>query len=97
MITNRKPLEAGAAEGLGLQGANQQQSHSTPLSPTSQASCGNSAEAQRQRLLAAIHQRGSISTLEARRPDLDIMAPAARIMELRKKGEPILTVRVPEV
>jgi len=55
---------------------------------------GNSAEAQRQRLMSAIQERGSISTIEARKPDLDIMHPAARIMELRKAGVPIQTIMV---
>lgn len=44
----------------------------------------NSSEAQRRRLLTAL-QRGSITTLEARR-ELDILHPAGRVMELRRQG-----------
>lgn len=44
----------------------------------------NSCAAQRQRLLEWLRLHGSINTLTARR-DLDILAPAARIIELRKK------------
>jgi hypothetical protein len=54
-----------------------------------------SSEAQRKRLLEALQNR-SLTTLEARR-ELDVMHPAARIMELRKKGHDIQTVRVPDL
>lgn len=49
----------------------------------------NSAADQRQRLLQALRQR-SLSTIEARR-ELDIMHPAARVQELKKRGENIAT------
>ncbi len=45
----------------------------------------NSAEAQRQRLSNHLHTHGSITTCEARRK-LDILCPAARVMELRRSG-----------
>ena len=50
----------------------------------------NSTEAQRQRLLAALRRR-PVTTIEARR-DLDIMAPAPRIFELRQRGFQIVTI-----
>lgn len=55
----------------------------------------NSSEAQRQRILETLHNR-SLTTLEARR-ELDVLHPAARIMELRKQGYDIQTVRVPDL
>jgi len=101
MTTNKKPLEAGeAGELLGTQGVSESQQQlniNFALPQASWPTTGNSAAAQRQRLMTAIGERGSLSTPEARRPDLDIMHPAARIMELRKQGVPIQTVRVPEV
>jgi len=98
MTAKRKtalPVQAGT---LGNTVSKNQANHTTPpLTPqASWHTCGNSAADQRERLLAAIHERGSISTFESRR-DLDIMHPSARIMELKKRGEPIQTVRVPEV
>lgn len=45
----------------------------------------NSAEAQRQRLYLYLLKNGSITTCEARR-ELDILCPAARVMELRRRG-----------
>lgn len=51
----------------------------------------NSAESQRVRLAIALREHGSITTIEARR-DLDIMMPAARILELREQGCKIDTV-----
>ena len=50
-----------------------------------------SVEAQRQRLLDALTERGSITTQQARN-ELEVMHPAGRIMELRKKGLEIVTV-----
>jgi len=47
------------------------------------------AQAQRARLYAQL-LLGSVSTIEARR-DLNIMAPAARVKELREAGVPVLT------
>lgn len=49
---------------------------------------GNSAEAQRQRLLAYVQEHGSVDTLTARR-ELDILMPAARVFELRAIGYPL--------
>lgn len=75
------------------------QDQSTLISPSPQASwppCENSAEAQRQRLIDHIRRHGSITTIEARR-DLDILHPGGRVMELRKAGEPIETIRVNSV
>lgn len=48
-----------------------------------------SAAAQRARLLAALKQR-RLTTLEARR-QIDVLHPAARVMELRREGFPIET------
>ncbi|CAK0776008.1 hypothetical protein CCP3SC15_530009 [Gammaproteobacteria bacterium] len=56
------------------------------ISPTTH---GNSASAQRLRLLARL-RRGPITTLEARH-ELDVMHPSARIQELREDGYPIIT------
>lgn len=50
---------------------------------------------QRQAILAWLLERGSISTSEARR-DLDIMSPAARVLELkRQQGLAIISRRDP--
>ena len=49
-----------------------------------------STEAQRARLLDRLRV-GPVSTLEARR-SLEILAPAPRILELRRAGYPIATV-----
>lgn len=56
---------------------------------------GNSASAQRSRLLAALI-RGPVSTLKARR-EYDILHPAARVQELRDRGHLIDTVRIDDV
>lgn len=53
---------------------------------------GNTAEAQRARLLDWLRRR-PITTIEARRA-LDILMPAARVFELRERGFEILTHRV---
>lgn len=52
-------------------------------------SAGNSAAAQRARILAALRV-SPISTLDAR-TSLDVLHPAARVMELRGEGYPIAT------
>ncbi|WP_416047932.1 helix-turn-helix domain-containing protein [Cupriavidus basilensis] len=52
---------------------------------------GNSATAQRTRILAALRAHGSLTTLEARRR-LDCLHPAARVMELRNLGYLISTI-----
>lgn len=49
-----------------------------------------SSESQRMRLLAALRNR-SLTTLDARR-ELDVLHPAMRILELRRKGHDIRTV-----
>lgn len=93
MAINRKeasPVQAGT---LGETSSKNQANHNL-FQPTDQSILGNSAADQRHRLHAAIQERGSISTIEARKPDLDIMHPAARIMELRKAGVSIETIRV---
>ncbi|WP_024304115.1 helix-turn-helix domain-containing protein [Pseudogulbenkiania sp. MAI-1] len=48
-----------------------------------------SAEAQRQRLLVALRQ-GPVTTLQARRLH-DVLHPAARVQELRERGNRIIT------
>lgn len=52
----------------------------------------NSTAAQRQRLLKAL-RRYPVSTITAR-SELDILCPAARVLELRRAGYRIRTVRV---
>ncbi len=49
----------------------------------------NSAREQRRRLLEAL-RLGPVSTLWARR-ELDILAPASRVLELRHEGHHIIT------
>ena len=60
----------------------------------SRALHANSAAAQRARLLLALHC-GPLTTLQAR-SGLDVMHPGGRIMELRRQGHQIATVRVLE-
>jgi len=50
----------------------------------------NSAHAQRQRLLA--HLKASPIDTVAARHELDILCPAARVLELRRRGHEIETV-----
>lgn len=52
---------------------------------------GNNAAAQRGRVLEYPRHHGSLSTLDARHL-IDVMHPAARIMELRRAGHSITTV-----
>jgi len=54
---------------------------------------GNSARRQRQRLLAAMLEFGSVTTVDATR-FLDIIDPRARIFELRRQGYRISTMPV---
>ncbi|OXJ00817.1 MULTISPECIES: helix-turn-helix domain-containing protein [Burkholderia] len=54
-------------------------------------SSGNDAAAQRNRVLDYLRHHGSISTLDARHV-IDVMHPAARVMELRRFGHEIATV-----
>jgi len=49
------------------------------------------AAAQRVRILAFLRRHGSLSTLDARHL-IDVMHPAARVMELRRYGHEIATV-----
>lgn len=51
----------------------------------------SSAHDQRQRLLEWLKAHGKIDTVTARR-ELDILCPAARVLELRKRGHRIDTV-----
>jgi hypothetical protein len=62
------------------------------LHPKSKA--GNDAAAQRLRAIDLL-RTGPKSTLQLRR-DGDILAPAARVLELRRRGFDILTERVQE-
>ncbi len=54
----------------------------------------NSAAAQRQRLLQAL-RLGPVTTLQAR-AELDVLHPGGRVMELRRQGYRIATIRVRE-
>lgn len=65
-------------------GGNQTASQNKQANPI-----GNSANAQRQRLVAALKHR-PMSTIEIRR-ELDILGVAPRVFELRSKGFEILT------
>ena len=51
---------------------------------------GTSAWSQRQRILTVLQASYSLSTIEIRR-DLDVLAPAVRILELRRLGYRITT------
>ncbi|WP_081723352.1 helix-turn-helix domain-containing protein [Paraburkholderia mimosarum] len=51
----------------------------------------NDAAAQRSRVLDFLRRYGSLSTLDARHL-IDVMHPAARVMELRRVGHEIATV-----
>lgn len=51
----------------------------------------NDAAAQRSRVLDFLRRYGSLSTLDARHL-IDVMHPAARVMELRRFGHEIATV-----
>ena len=57
-----------------------------------ESSASNDAAAQRPRVLDML-RTGPKSTLQLRR-DGDILAPAARILELKRRGSDILTQRV---
>lgn len=56
---------------------------------------GNDAAAQRNRILAYLREHHSLSTFDARY-QIDVMHPAARVMELRKQGFEIHTSWVRE-
>jgi hypothetical protein len=53
-------------------------------------SIGNDTTAQRNRLLHFLQLHGSLSTIDARHL-IDVMHPAARVMELRRQGHDIMT------
>ena len=53
---------------------------------------GNTVVAQRKRILAYLHTH-PLDTLTARK-ELDVMHPAARVMELRKQGIGIITTKI---
>ncbi|CAE6862111.1 hypothetical protein R69658_07669 [Paraburkholderia aspalathi] len=57
----------------------------------SQSKYSNDADSQRSRLLEFLRKRGSLSTIDARHL-IDVMHPAARVMELRRAGYSIVTV-----
>jgi len=63
-------------------------SNGTPSKPHSDS---NSTEAQRKRLINRLQTDGQIDTITARR-ELDILCPAARVLELRKREFQIETV-----
>lgn len=65
-------------------------SPSKEVTSPSQANHTTKIPAQRQRLLAALIEYGSITTYEARE-QLNVVMPAARIMELKKQGHVIYT------
>lgn len=58
--------------------------------PGNQHNHSNTAAVQRQRLLKAL-RRSPVSTITAR-SELDILSPAARVLELRRLGHRIRTV-----
>lgn len=55
-----------------------------------QSAKGSAACTQRQRILSVLQAGYSLTTIEARR-DLDVLAPAVRVLELRRLGHPIAT------
>jgi hypothetical protein len=66
------------------------------VTSTKGSSHPNSIDAQRKRIRNYLEEHGSASTIELRH-DLDVLAPAARIYELRhKEGCDIETVTVQE-
>lgn len=79
MTANKKGVPLESAASLGTPSKNQNKFTISRM----ESQDGNSSEAQRQRLLQYLQKHGSVSTLEARRL-LDILAPAARILELRR-------------
>lgn len=62
-----------------------------PIIDTGQDLDGNSAAVQRQRIFNYLRSGKALTTLEAR-ATLDVLHPAARIMELRRQGWNIETV-----
>lgn len=72
---------------------NKKRGHQKAAKKTRAKHTDNSAESQRYRLVEWLKEHGSITTIEARR-DLDILAPAPRVFELREMDYPIDTVWV---
>lgn len=60
------------------------------------ANPGASTSTQRKRILAVLQAGFSLSTLEIRR-NLDVLAPAVRVKELRNHGYKITTTRIHQV
>ncbi|MBU0908340.1 MAG: helix-turn-helix domain-containing protein [Proteobacteria bacterium] len=95
MITKRKSADkfslsrhfAGASKTMATY------THSRKISQAPCNTCGNSSEAQRQKLMDHIPRYWFIDTVEARR-DFDMLHPAGRVLELRKAGVTIQTIRV---
>ena len=57
----------------------------------SRSKYSNDTASQRSRLLEFLQKRGSLSTIDARHL-IDVMHPAARVMELRRAGHAISTI-----
>ena len=96
LMTKKEKPHAGAgqanqqgAENIKVDNLSKQNTLSSSASQE-QATVDNSAESQRKRLLSHLYH-APLTTLQARER-LDIMAPAARVMELRKRGHDIKTV-----
>ena len=81
-----KPLSAGGQAGVGGREMRHQE-HSTLFMPSQPSSV------QRQRILARL--RIGPATTQELRDELRTMHPSGRIMELRRQGHEILTVRLP--
>lgn len=88
-IENKKT--AGGVETMAAAGE-AQQGHSTTHPTPRKVLPDDSAHSQRLRLLERL-KTAPVDTITARR-ELDVMHPAARIMELKKRGNKIDTVRV---
>jgi len=68
--------------------------HASPAESSikTHGSDSNTTSSQRQRILKHLTEIGPVTTLEARQ-ELDVMHPAARIMELRRRGHDIQAYR----
>jgi hypothetical protein len=85
MDRQKKAATAGNRRGSDRRGRDSRQGHSTAARRI------ESAETQRERLLAYLMERGHVSTAEARGGELRIMHPGGRVLELRDEGYLILT------
>ena len=68
----------------------------TPSPGAIQDQCAGPAQpaaVQRKRILAWLRRYGTMTTLEARN-ELSIMHPGGRVMELRRQGHSIVTIRL---